>query len=218
MAGENTDDIIDHDNHPGVSDETGEAVGGVGGVLAGAALGSAAGPIGTVIGGIAGAIGGWWAGRAVAEASETYANGEDAYYREKYASSPHQLADRSYEAVRPAYQLGHLARLNPDYAGRDFESIEPELIVGWSGPVSSRHGDWPHVREYAREAYTQNFSVASREAALRGRSSSESLSDKVDNSHRPPSARVAGAFEDGRDDKGEDGNAEARLSLPVSRR
>lgn len=176
------------------------------------------GPIGTVIGGIAGAIGGWWSGRAVAEASEAYGHEEDAYYRDRYASSPHHLGDRSYEEVRPAYQLGHLARLNPEYAGRDFDSIEPELSVGWSEPVSSRHGDWRHVREYAREAYTQNFSVASREAALRDRASSESLSDKVDNSERPQSARVAGAFDDRRDDRGEDGNAEARLSLPVSRR
>lgn len=218
MAGENTDKIIHHDNQPDARDETGEAVGGVGGVLAGAAIGSAAGPIGTVVGGIAGAIGGWWAGRAVAEASESYGNEEDAYYRDRYAGSPHQLADRSYEEVRPAYQLGHLARLNPDYAGRDFDSIEHELRVGWSDQVSSRHGDWRHVREYAREAYTQNFSVAAREATLRDRASRESLSDKIDNSERPQSARIAGAFGDGRDDKGEDGNAEARLSLPVSRR
>jgi hypothetical protein len=218
MADENTDNIIDQDDHPGVSDETGEAVGGVGGVLAGAAIGSAAGPIGTVIGGIAGAIGGWWAGRAVAEASEGYGQGEDAYYRERYASSPHRLADRDYEDVRPAYQIGHLARLNPDYAGRDFEAIEPELRVGWNEPVSSRHGDWRHVREYAREAYTQNFSVASREAALRGRASDDSLNDKVDNRERPRAERIPGAFDDKRDDKGDDGHAEARLSLPVSRR
>lgn len=218
MAGENTEKIIDQDSEPGVSEETGEAVGGVGGVLAGAAVGSSAGPIGTVIGGIAGAIGGWWAGRAVAEASESYGHREDAYYSDRYASSEHQLADRSYEEVRPAYQLGHLARLNPDYAGRDFDSIEHELSVGWSEPVSSRHGDWRHVREYAREAYTQNFSVAAREAVLRGRASKEFLNDKLDDSERPSSARIPGAFGDGRDDKGDDGNAEARLSLPVSRR
>jgi hypothetical protein len=218
MAGEHNEKIVHHDNQPDARDETGEAVGGVGGVLAGAAIGSAAGPIGTVIGGIAGAIGGWWAGRAVAEASESFGHDEDSYYRDRYAGSPHQLADRTYEEVRPAYQLGHLARVNPDYAGRDFDSIEPELRVGWSEAVASRHGDWRHVREYAREAYTQNFSVATREAALRGRASTESLSDKVDNSERPLSARVAGAFDDERDDKGDDGNAEARLQLPVSRR
>ena len=176
------------------------------------------GPIGTVIDGIAGTIGGWWAGRSAAEASERYGRDEDNYYRDRYASSPHQLADRSYEEVRPAYQLGHLARMNPDYAGVDFDSIEHELRAGWSEPVSSRHGDWQQVREYVREAYTQNFSVASREAVLRGRSSAESLSDKVDNTGRPRAARVAGAFDNERDDKGEDGNAEARLTLPVSRR
>jgi len=218
MAGDELEKIVEPDNEPGVSDETGEAVGGVGGVLAGAAIGSAAGPIGTVIGGIAGAIGGWWAGRSIAEASDSYGREEDEYYRDRYAASPHQLADRSYEEVRPAYQLGHFARLNPDYAGRDFDSIEPELRAGWSEQVSSRHGDWGQVREYAREAYTQNFSVASREAALRDRASTESLSDTINNSERPRSARIPGAYDDKRDDKGEDGNAEARLSLPVSRR
>ncbi len=179
---------------------------------------SDAGPIGTIVGGIARAIGGWWAGRTVANASESYGQEEDSYYRDKYAESPHQLADRRYEVVRPAYQLGHLARLNPGYAGRDFDSIEQELRAGWSDQVSSRHGDWGQAREYAREAYTQNFSVASREAALQGRAPAESLSDKVDNTGRPRPAKVAGAFDGDRDDKGEDGNAEARLSLPVSRR
>ncbi|MBA3645699.1 MAG: hypothetical protein H0W63_05920 [Gemmatimonadaceae bacterium] len=176
------------------------------------------GPIGTIVGGIARAVGGWWAGRSVADASESYAEEEDSYYRDRYAGSPHQLADRRYEVVRPAYQLGHLAHLNPDYAGRDFDSIEQELRAGWSDQVRSRHGDWGQAREYAREAYTQNFSVASREAVLQGRASAESLSDKVDNTARARSAKVAGAFDGDRDDKGDDGNAEARLSLPVSRR
>jgi hypothetical protein len=170
-----------------------------------------------VIGGIAGAIGGWWAGRAVAEAADNYGAEEDSYYRDRYSASPNQLADRSYEDVRPAYQLGHLARQNPDYQGRDFDSIEHELSAGWVDQVSSRHGDWRQAREYAREAYTQNFSVASREAALRQRSPTESLGDKVDNSTRSRSAQIPGAYDDERD-KGEDGNAEARLQLPVSRR
>jgi hypothetical protein len=153
----------------------------------------AGGPIDTIIGRIARTIGGWWAGRAVSEAATSYTDEDDSYYRERYQTSPQHLADRRYEEVRPAYQLGRLARKNPEYAGRDFESIEPELRVGWADQVSSRYGDWAQVREYARDAYAGNPSLSSREAAVRDRS----LYEK---------------------DKGDDGHAEARLSLPVSRR
>jgi hypothetical protein len=98
-----------HDDHPGVADHVGEATGGIGGVTAGAAIGSIAGPIGTVIGGIAGAVGGWWAGRAVAEAATAVTTDDDDYYRKHYEASPTRMADRSYDQVRPAYHLGHIA-------------------------------------------------------------------------------------------------------------
>jgi hypothetical protein len=177
------------------------------------------GAIDTIIDGIAGTIGGWWSRRAVSEAASNFSDDEDSYYRDRYESSPRRLADRSYEEVRPAYQIGHLARNNPDYQSRDFESIEPELRAGWADTVSSRHGDWSQVREYARDAYTQDFSVAAREAAVRNQAPGDNLGDRLVNSDRPRANRVAGAIDDdGRDDKGDDGNAEARLELPVSRR
>jgi len=175
------------------------------------------GPINAVVDGIAGKIGGWWRGRAASDARERYGAEEDSYYRDRYEGSPHQLADRRFEHIRPAYQLGHLARLNPDYQGRDFDSIEQEIKAGWVEQISSRHGEWVQVREYAREAYTQDFSVAAREAALRDRSTSGSVDDRLTNAHRPPTGRIAGAIDD-RNGKGDDGNAEARLTLPVSRR
>lgn len=176
------------------------------------------GSIETVIDGLAGTVGGWWSRRAASEAASNFADEADSFYRDRYENSPRRLADRSYEAIRPAYQLGHLARKNPDYEGRDFESIEPELRAGWAEPVSSRHGDWAQVREYARDAYTQDFSVAAREAAIRDRAPDDNLGDRVVNEGRPRANRIPGAIDDDRDDKGEDGNAEARLALPVSRR
>jgi hypothetical protein len=107
-----------HDDNPGVADHIGEAAGGIGGVTAGAAIGSIAGPIGTVIGGIAGALGGWWTGRAVAEAATAVTTDDDNYYRSHYETSATRLADRTYDDVRPAYHLGHVASRNPDYRGR----------------------------------------------------------------------------------------------------
>jgi hypothetical protein len=164
-----------HETTP--DDVVGEATGGLAGAATGAALGSLGGPIGTIIGGIAGAVGGWWSGRAIAESASHYTEGDDAYYRSLYESrraggalrpDPNVGAeDRAsdvayartegytgdYLAYQPAYQLGHLAGLNPDYEARTFDDVEPELRRGWSDDVSQRHGAWEEAREHARSAY-----------------------------------------------------------------
>jgi hypothetical protein len=134
------------------------AVGGVGGAAAGAAIGTVVGgPIGTAIGALAGAIGGWWAGHAsTVAAGFTDEDEDDRYYRTHYESSEHRLADRRYEDVRPAYRLGHLARINPDYRGRDFDAIERDLERGWTEDLRLRHGEWSHVRHHALAAYSRN--------------------------------------------------------------
>jgi len=149
--------VFHHDDRPGLGDHIGEAAGGISGVLTGAAIGAAGGPLGTIIGGIAGAGGGWRAGRTVSEAATHMTGGDsDAHYRHHYERTTDRLADRSYDDVRPAYQLGHLAAMNPDYRGRDFERVEAELQRGWSDDVRARHGDWQRVRSYARDAFVQN--------------------------------------------------------------
>jgi hypothetical protein len=167
------------DDNPG--DEIGEAVGGISGVLTGAALGSLGGPIGTVIGGIAGAVSGWWAGRAISEAASHATDEDDAYYRGEYERVIERRVDgaadvpaggasastsstagvgpaaaRGYDGVRPAYQLGHLAGRNPDYHGRGFDEVEPELRHGWTDAVSRDHGDWDSVRPHVRAAYERS--------------------------------------------------------------
>ena len=146
------------DDNPTTADYVGEAAGGVSGGLAGAAIGSIGGPVGTLIGGLAGVIGGWWAGRSIAEAAKDYGDADDARYRTHYESSG-RLGDRSYDDVRPAYQLGHIASRNPDYRGRDFDTVESDLKRGWTDDVGARHGDWSSVRNYAREAYTHGSST-----------------------------------------------------------
>jgi hypothetical protein len=167
--------MLNRNDRPGIGDDVGEAVGGVSGVVAGAAIGSAGGPIGTIIGGIAGAVGGWWAGRAVADAAHKFTTDDDTYYREQFETRTDRLADRSYDDVRPAYQLGHIASMNPDYNGRTFDDVEPELRHGWGNDLRARHGDWSAVRPYAEQAYSRNASVTSREYA--NRSTGEDLSD-----------------------------------------
>jgi hypothetical protein len=174
--------VLRHDDNPSVGDQVGEAVGGVSGAVTGAAIGSAGGPIGTIIGGIAGAAGGWWAGRTVAEAAAQFTRDDDDFYRTEYENRPERLADRSYDDVRPAYQIGHVAGLNPDYQGRSFDAVEYDLQRGWSNDVRARHGDWSSVRPYAEEAYSRgsslsDSSVTARETANQSVNSKENLSD-----------------------------------------
>jgi hypothetical protein len=174
-----SDGVLNHDDNPGTGDKVGEAVGGIGGVVTGAAIGSPAGPIGTIIGGIAGAVGGWWAGRTVSEAVGKFNDHDDNNYRQAYESRADRLADRSYEDVRPAYQLGHLASENPDYNGKNFEAIESDLQRGWSNDLRARHGDWGAVRPYAEEAYNSRMSITSREAVNTTQNSRENLVDRA---------------------------------------
>lgn len=139
------------------------ATGSAGGIVAGAALGSLAGPIGTIIGGLAGAVGGWWAGKAVVD-SPTFTRDDDDYYQNHHQSNYSSLnstADASssrpsYNDVRPAYQLGHLAGMNPDYQSRAFDDVEPHLSSAYG---TAGHGNWNDVRPYAQDAWSRGRQV-----------------------------------------------------------
>lgn len=139
-----------------------------GGAAGGAAAGTAAGmvtlgPIGAIIGAIAGAVGGGWAGLASGqETARGYADRHDTEYRAHYEADEQRVADRRYEDVRVAYQLGHFAADNPDYAGRSFEEIEPDLRRGWTSDVEARHGPWESASRYARAAYQSQSSRSAR--------------------------------------------------------
>jgi hypothetical protein len=192
--------VLHPDSNATTGEEVGEAVGGVSGVVTGAAIGSAVGPIGTIIGGIAGAVGGWWAGRAVADAAHKFTHEDDSFYRDRFENRPDRLADRSYDDVRPAYQLGHIASMNPDYNGRTFDDVEPDLQRGWGNDLRARHGDWSTVRPYAQEAYSRSTSsVTSREASNRLENSPENLRDNLGDSARRGTNRVIDAVDSVKD-------------------
>jgi uncharacterized protein (TIGR02271 family) len=135
--------------HDERNEKIGEGVGGVAGAAAGAAVGSLAGPVGTAIGAIAGAVGGWWSGRAAADAASNIDETDDDFYRQRFA----ETGGRNYDDARPAFQLGHVAGYNPEYEGRSFEEIEPDLRRGWTGDVAASSDSWENVRDYARDAF-----------------------------------------------------------------
>lgn len=175
-----------HDSNPSVADEVGEAAGGISGVLAGAAIGSVAGPVGTLIGGIAGALGGWWTGRAISEATSQLTREDDEYYRSAYESSSDQLADRSYDDIRPAYHLGHVAAYNPDYRNKNWSDVEQDLQRGWGAEQSRKYGEWTIVSGYASQGFTRGRSLA----ANRNRAATARTFDRVSGeTGRPDDAR-----------------------------
>lgn len=168
-----------HDSNPSHVDEAGEAVGGISGVLAGAAIGSAIGPIGTIIGGIAGAMGGWWGGRAVTEAASSVTKNDDDYYRGHYDKSS-KLADRSYDDVRPAYHLGHVAAHNPDYANKSWNDVSGDLQRGWTADHAKKYGEWSSVSSYAGEGYNRGRSTLGT-AASKTANAAETVGNKAAN-------------------------------------
>jgi hypothetical protein len=163
-TGNNRDIPKDHDD-VSAGKLAAEGVGGAAAGAAGAAIGAMAGPVGMIVGGLAGIVGGWWAGKAAAESAHHYTPDDDRYYRDKYESSPTRIADRSFDDVRPAYQVGHLAGRNPDYKEREWEAVEPDLQRGWTNEVREQQGEWETARPFARDAFTRSRAAAAGSAA-----------------------------------------------------
>jgi hypothetical protein len=177
--------------------------GAVAGAAAGAAAGTVtAGPVGTIIGALVGAVGGGLAGLGAADEAQPTADDEE-YYRTHHRGATSGLADAAYERARPAYHLGHVAALNPDWRGRRFEEVEPELRRAWSDDVRARHGEWSAASPFARAAYERALSrtnagpgtVPVTDAPVGTTRSHDhaSFSDPL-----PPSADVAGTASDPR--------------------
>jgi hypothetical protein len=142
------------DQGPAGEEDPGKVAGamtGAAGAAAGVGLGSLLGPAGMIVGGLAGAAGGWWGGREVADAAGDFDDETDEHYRSLHE---HQYADRcDYDAARPFYRLGHLARRNPDYQGRDFSRVESELRRGWSDGGAGGFREWEDLRPFISTGY-----------------------------------------------------------------
>ena len=119
-------------------------------------------------------VGGWWAERDVAASVRQVTFEDDVVYRAHYDFSPTRLADRSYEVVRPAYLVGHIAGTNPGYNGMNFESVERDLRSGWTEDIRAKHGDWDAVRVYAREAFARKRQRVERTSGEQRRVTTES--------------------------------------------
>jgi hypothetical protein len=118
-------------------------------------------------------LGGWWAeSQATAKVREVTFE-DDVVYRAHYDFSPTRLADRSYEVVRPAYLIGHIAGANPMYEELSFEQIEGDLRTGWTEEIRAKHGEWDAARQYAKEAFARQRLRAFRISGAHRRVTSE---------------------------------------------
>jgi hypothetical protein len=185
----------------GLDEQPTSAMGGVGGAAFGAAVGAPGGPIGVAIGAIAGAVGGWWTGHAI-HASREFQH-HDARFRHHHESLGEQGVD--YEKARPAYQLGHLASRNPEYASRSFDEIEEHVRLGWTPEIARKHGDWQEVRRYAQAAYIigqdKSEQLLDREVPLTRAAdrveADRSMGDAAPAATTDPGASVAASSEEG---------------------
>ena len=150
-------------------------------------------------------MGGWWAGKAASEAAHHYTPDVDASYRRAYESSPSRVADRSFEDVRPAYQAGHVAGLNPDYRDRDFDAVEGDLKRGWTDDLRSKHGEWDVAKPYARDAYAQSRAKAAGSTAA---NAVKAAGSSAANAVKEAGHKTANALDDAKDRV--DGNPASR--------
>lgn len=185
--------------------------GGLAGMAAGAGIGSFAGPIGTIVGALGGVVGGWWAGRAAMKADDGYSADDDDFYQSHHESSRGLgTTGPSYDATRPAYQLGHLAGMNPDYRGRSFDEVETDLSTAYS---TAGNQDWHSVRDYARDAYGRSRNRGSHEgSSVRATEQTRDLRD----SGRGFADRVVDAADDLKDRA--DGNPASRAGRDATDR
>jgi hypothetical protein len=130
----------------------GVAGGGTGGVLAGAAIGGAVGgPVGAIVGGAIGAVAGGFAGKGAAEALNP--TEEDTFWRTEHIKRPYVRKDMAYSTYQPAYKYGWESAVNPLFANRKFNDIEPDLAKNWNtfrGPVTT---DWRDIKEATRDSF-----------------------------------------------------------------
>jgi hypothetical protein len=128
-----------------------EAMGGATGGALGVGLGALLGPAGMIVGGLAGAAGGWWAGRGIAQAADDFSDETDAHYQRLHDQTPAGASD--FDSARGFYRFGYLARRNPDYEGRSFDEVEPELRRGWREEGAGGFRSWDEVRPFIRRGY-----------------------------------------------------------------
>lgn len=143
------------------SHPVGVAAGGAGGAATGAVVGGVVGgPVGAAVGAVIGAVAGGLAGKGVAEAVNPTV--EEAYWREEFANRPYYKKGTSYENYQPYYQYGYKSASRPEFRGRKFEDVEPQLESEWKTNRGSATGEFKEFKGAIRDAYERASSSLGR--------------------------------------------------------
>jgi len=111
----------------------------------GAALKFAARPLGVVIGAIGGVVGGWW--KSARHENDVMPTTEQEACRAHFVTLA--IDGMSFDDARSGYTFGYIAGCNPDYSGRSYEEIEPDLRHGFT----DAEAEYDAIREFARFGY-----------------------------------------------------------------
>lgn len=132
----------------------GVAGGGTGGAAVGAAIGAAVGgPVGALVGGAVGAVAGGAAGKGAAEMVNP--TEEEGYWRNEYRTRPYVKEGADFNHYQPAYRYGWESASKPNYMGRRFEDVEPDLESNWRTYRGTHNAEWGDVREATRDSYNR---------------------------------------------------------------
>jgi hypothetical protein len=138
----------------GPFEQLGEAVGGALGKAAGRANDMALNAVGSLLSSAMQALGGWWSTPDAEQAARSFGEPEDRAFREHYESSRRGGTPQEYERARPAYQLGYVARRNPEYQSKPFDQVEAQVERAWEALGRERSGEWSEVRDQVSFGYT----------------------------------------------------------------
>jgi len=91
------------------------------------------------------------AGRGIAEMLDPA--GEEAYWRENYATQPYYQPGYTYDDYHPAYRAGWEGRAR--HEGRSFEEVEHDLAAEYERHRGSSRLGWDASRAAARAAWNR---------------------------------------------------------------
>jgi len=149
----------------------GVAAGGAGGAGTGAVIGGVVGgPVGAAVGAAIGAVAGGLAGKGVAEVLDPTV--EEAYWRDEYQNRPYFKKGTSYETYQPYYKYGYESASRPEFRGRKYEDVEPQLESEWKEHRGSAQSEFKEFKGATRDAYERAASSLNR--------GSHEASDKAD--------------------------------------
>lgn len=147
-------------NDEGTFERIGEQLGGAAGRAMERGAEIAGGMMGSMVDSLMNTLGDWWSSADAEAAARSFDRAEPLCRRHfdsqttQGSNSSSTSSNDDYEDVRPFYQFGYVASRNPDYQGRDFSEIEPELRGAWRQDTAG--DDWADVRGYVDFGYTRD--------------------------------------------------------------